>query len=53
MRYIINVIDTPELEIQKIKCSRYIPTLKNKLTAKNKQDFISWINKSIERVGYM
>jgi len=50
MTYILDVIENPNLEVQKIKCSRYIPTLKNNLENENRKNFIEWVSNSIERV---
>lgn len=48
--YLIQVIERSEKEDKKIKCSRYVPTLKTNLLKRNKKELIDWLLLSRRRI---
>ena len=50
MKHLLDIVQKPKTNLNKVKCSKYTPTLKNNLALKNKKEFVHWINKSIKRI---
>ena len=49
---ILNTIENKPLTIKKVKCSVYLPTLKENLLDSEKEGFKNWLIKSKERINY-
>lgn len=49
---ILNTINNESLALIKVKCSVYLPTLKERLLKTEKENFREWIVKSKERINY-
>lgn len=49
---ILNIIDNKPLTLKKVKCSVYLPTLKENLLESEKERFKNWLIKSKKRINY-